>query len=896
MKKSLFLFLLFANNLIGQGINNVYSCADQNSEISTDECASNEIDFNKNCIYFRGNNLFDINSSSDKNFHAHNEIHITADFHDKSDNHFTHHYGSSNKADFEIAYMNAWWPNIFIKYDKLEIGSTLPNGVLERVEAFINANINDYQPLNPDPNQINPFLEWEIKVETVFTHLASGFEKTIFGFYFEDFQRDYINEKWDHVATPFIFRTRYAPPHTGKWQARTKITVANGAEIYLSDPYFFEVVEGGQHGFVKVHENKRNLKLDDRMIFPVGHNLAWAGFWHQNDEITNNKTLSEFGHWQLYHNSFEEYKNAGSRFARVHLHNGIMDIEWEYVGNYKNRLHYAWEIDKLVDFWEQNNLLIHFTLMMQHQLAQTDLSRFRLDYNPYSHPDEQIWGPDLPCDPKRGYSYYLDLGITNVVDFIRGETDNEDNLSHKYLKQRLRYLISRYCYSTSISQLDINSEFNNALAFENLEHFNLPPNSSIYYKNSTDTREAIFKYNKTMSEYIKQELKHTEHILSVNYTDWPYKFVNGNGINMMNPDETFSLDNIDVISLNWYSREPNKLYVNEPNNILMQRIYTWQKYGTKPIIVGEVGSEDIGCWSDLREMNIADLMTMGFTGIAGFNTWYGITDSQVFQPVKRTSDHMNGDDVINTLSDGNGEWILNGERNENAFITDNIYQNFYYNSESLEKVVGFVKNNTYNFYNYGLSNCGNILENSNYEEITIRDWQQNDFKIKGLVPNHNYRIHYFSFDDYLESDCFNANSISGNQNLKHPSFDKIIWYVAYLEDCMNGMILANNDLNLHDNQNITNKEAKSEKNAGLQPNDLEIDKYEILPNPVNETFIVRGSSNDNSQFSLYDSQNKLVQKNMLINSMYDINSYKSGVYFIKIESTSRVQFLKFVKL
>jgi hypothetical protein len=113
---------------------------------------------------------------------------------------------------------------------------------------------------------------------------------------------------------------------------------------------------------------------------------------------------------------------------------------------------------------------------------------------------------------------------------------------------------------------------------------------------------------------------------------------------------------------------------------------------------------------------------------------------------------------------------------------------------------------------------------------------------------------------------------------------------------MNGMVQISEDLNHKVSDEVIDKKTKIINDEILKSEDLEMDKYEILPNPVNETFIVRGSSVDNSKFSLYDSQNKLVQDNMLINSMYDINSYKSGVYFIKIESSSRVQFLKFVKL
>lgn len=914
MKKILPLFSLLSLNYFGQQQTvDVFSCYDDRSDISLSECTNTEIDIIKNCIFFRGNTLFDINPQSDKNFHAHDEIHITADFHDKADDDHTHHYSTSNKADFEIAYMNAWWPNVFIKYDKLEIGNTLPLAVQQKVDAFFvafAANPDNYHPNNTDPNKINPFLEWEIKVETTFKHLESGFEKTIFGFYYEDFQRDYANEEWDPVATPYIFRTRYAPPKEGKWQARTRIIVGDGLEVYLSDPYFFSVVDEGQHGFVKVHENKRNLKLDDRMIFPVGHNLGWAGFWE--DYTPNNVVSDNFKLWQVFQNSWQTYANEGSRFARMHLHNKLADIEWEYVGNYKNRLNFAWELDKLIDLFEHEDLLVQFTLMMQDQLHQIAETNFRWDF------DGTYDGNNYTNQNSNPPGYWSQLGLRNVVDYI----SNEESI--KYLKQRMRYLISRYCYSTSIYQIDIHSEINIQIAHESHTRSHLLDNKNNYYDNSDDTKLKVYNYHSVMSDYIKNTLDHKEHLLSANYGGIP-EITGGQNTSNLDPDNTFALENIDVIDFNLYGKSPDKLYIAQDNIINYSMYNIRNYYGQKPIILGETGSESEACWEDISQTNIADLMTMGFTGIAGFNTWFGVDKPQVFPPVKRAADHMNGDDVINTLSDGGGEWDIQAKRNNTLGSSKvNVYHHFYYKSSNRDKAVGFIKNNSYNYFNYGYKNCetfdpGDTTSKS--DNILINTWQENDFFLLDFLENHNFRIHYYSFDDYVSSDCFNTD-IYGHQKLHHPISASILWYVAYVEDCMNGMAThednQNNEIMQVDFEILDQVEKETEKPSNVlivenkdnnriekqieskHQGKISLDKnIGIRPNPSNNLFYIETNENSNIiSVELTDLKGNILFRNLekKINEEIDISFLSSGVYNLVILTTEKSENIKLIKL
>ena len=490
------------------------------------------------------------------------------------------------------------------------------------------------------------------------------------------------------------------------------------------------------------------------MIMPVGHNMGWAGFWDSDSILTESFTWNTFKHWEFFRDNWEVYKNTGARYARTHLHNRMMDVEWEYVGNYKERLNHAWELDKLVDFWEHNDMLIHFNLMMHHQLTQSQSGIWWQDFNPNTL-NEPIIEPHAT-------GYYTQLGITNVVDYISNET------SVKYLKQRMRYLISRYCYTTSIYLLELESEMSNLgidsdnacleediYSYDdyclknpnNCEFVILPNNTRVILNSHANVRQKVYDYHNIMGSYIKNTLNHTEHLLTTNYGGLAYNTLYP-GINF--PDMSYNLETFDVASFNYYNNSPDKLYISnsQPSFPMMIQMYQ-NMFGNKPIIMGEVGTTDQTCWLNKAKTNLTDLMTYGFTGIAGFNTWHGVDrDHAVFTHVKRIEDHLNGDDFINTLSSNNGIWSLYSETSSDFYpggALNGKCENHYYVSFDKSKVVGFVRNRTWNFMTDNQSEpCYEIIENNDFHNFDIRTWQDNDFKLTNLLGNHNYRIDYYT--------------------------------------------------------------------------------------------------------------------------------------------------------
>ncbi len=70
------------------------------------------------------------------------------------------------------------------------MGVQLPNAIQVRVDNFLQER--DVR----QAEKINPFLEWELDVEAVFTHKATGTVKQVDGFFYREYERDPSRNSW----------------------------------------------------------------------------------------------------------------------------------------------------------------------------------------------------------------------------------------------------------------------------------------------------------------------------------------------------------------------------------------------------------------------------------------------------------------------------------------------------------------------------------------------------------------------------------------------------------------------------------------------------------------------------------------------------------------------------
>jgi hypothetical protein len=125
--------------------------------------------------------------------------------------------------------------------------------------------------------------------------------------------------------------------------------------------------------------------------------------------------------------------------------------------------------------------------------------------------------------------------------------------------------------------------------------------------------KAQYKFNYELSKFIKEELKHDEHILAVSSLGFGHK----SDDLLKKYDPTMSLKYIDAIGLNYYSVSAAKDWQ------MYQNISYFQKTFDKPIYFSETGPADpiVGC-----EQNITyeiDSWMLMFSGVSGYNIWSG---------------------------------------------------------------------------------------------------------------------------------------------------------------------------------------------------------------------------------------------------------------------------------
>jgi hypothetical protein len=607
--------------------------------------------------------------------------------------------GGIPKSPYAIEILNYDSPDEVLKNKKLEFGIRLSSLEMSQISNFIN------HKLVPVNEILNPFLEWELDVEVLFTHVKTGKTSTIDAFYFRDYVRDTTINDWTDKPTDFPFRVRFAPTETGDWTYQLRVKL-RGKEVGGFWVRPFRVIESGAPGFASVHPNKRNLTVDGKIIFPVGQNLLSPVSGVDNYGVKPNETnkAARPDDWLNYHKDVEMFHQQGGDFIRFVQTAWSSLIEFEEKGNYYNRLHYAWEQDQLLDYCEANGMRMNFNFMFQEPImnyGQYDSALW--DFGHYYRKDDGTYGY-YENDPYRAYCYN---------DSGREEPHNmfldEDDL--RYHEQRMRYYISRYGYSTSIMVFELLSE-----PFHLDQYY---PKESVEMKNNEQgkiVRDALLNYNRRMSVYIKDSLEHRSHLIGVHAFDNTIHWQDEEAKKII--DESCKLPSIDVVGFSTYKNEPSRLIitkqergtnVEEYENSYYRKITDFWSLYEKPVMHFEQGSTGDGITNPNASSNFTphqiDVRTVGFTGCAGLFVWEGFLPGpdfvleDVWKGTAIASDWMNSDSVQQVLNNSGGNWSQGrqAEKHDRS-VSGKTKETEYYISEDQEHAVGFVLNRTANSY------------------------------------------------------------------------------------------------------------------------------------------------------------------------------------------------------
>lgn len=297
------------------------------------------------------------------------------------------------------------------------------------------------------------------------------------------------------------------PPTIGEWRCRVKIRKTDASNIiseYESPEFQFNVVNSSKKNYLKVDNNKRFLKQDGESFRPIGVNYPWPsgnGFPLRSlvdgnrlvYEPEDHGQLPPIAHYEQYLRMMDTLAMNGVNYFRMIMNPFTLDIEYEKLGDYTDRMHIAEEMDLILERAADNDLLIHWNCMLHNTLQ---INGFYID--------DWDWTDE---NKGTGYCYKTQIdGVDTPLDFLTNDT------AKKYYKERLRYIVARWGYSSDISMFEHFSEIDQVGTKhdENAE--------AISFTNQYAGNEAVFnEWHGEMSWYLKEVLEIPQ-LLTLSYT------------------------------------------------------------------------------------------------------------------------------------------------------------------------------------------------------------------------------------------------------------------------------------------------------------------------------------------------------------------------------------------
>lgn len=224
------------------------------------------------------------------------------------------------------------------------------------------------------------------------------------------------------------FKVRYEPNKTGTWSYVLSCT--NTAGTTMQPAQTFTCIASAGHGFVRKN-NSNYLGFDDgTQYIPVGEIMCW-----QNGNVYND-----------YMNWLPKLAANGGNFIRVWMSSWAFAPEWKNgAANYSGLKRYSqtngYWLDWLLDYCKQQGVYLMLCINNHGQVST--------NVNPE-------W-PDNPYNAANGGP------CANTWDFFSNATARDLH------KNRLRYLVARYGYSTNLQSWELFNEVewtNNFTAFE----------------------------------------------------------------------------------------------------------------------------------------------------------------------------------------------------------------------------------------------------------------------------------------------------------------------------------------------------------------------------------------------------------------------------------------------
>ncbi len=262
----------------------------------------------------------------------------------------------------------------------------------------------------------NPYDYDDITVQAIFTSPA-GLKDTIDGFFMHGYTVD--GSGYAAPTNNNGFKIRYAPKETGTYSyvVSCKNTVGNTTFATQN----FESIPSESKGFIRTNASNYLSFDDSSQYIPIGENVGWQ----------NNKVTADYSNW------VGDLSDNGANFIRIWMSSWAFGLEWKntyagdgYAGLKKYKQSSAFYLDWLLDYCANKNVYVMLTLNNHGQVSSNVNPEW--SSNPYNSANG---GP-----------------ATNTWDFF---TNQNAKTLHK---NRLRYIVARYGYSTQIQSWELFNE------------------------------------------------------------------------------------------------------------------------------------------------------------------------------------------------------------------------------------------------------------------------------------------------------------------------------------------------------------------------------------------------------------------------------------------------------
>ncbi len=810
-KKSILALLLLGSTVASYGQTSVYDFCPV-SAVPDAALTSAPNEHLGICFDFEEGTTYNHPAGVDEEFKASGHIKVSPNFKMGS--------SATNPDKFRLASLEAhdvalFEPNDLFavkRYERFELGVELP----EALQTGINSFIAD--PSAPDA--INPFLEWEIDVKATYIHVATGTIKTVNGFYFEDFERvpqEYTGPNpisfldtlsystwggyWQNLGTEgYPFRIRFAPPLNGEWIALLTVTTPSTG-TYNYPEFIFNVVESGNPGYIQVGSNNRFFTRGSETFIPAGPNFGWPETLkelHPIDYPIFGGSLTEkkrrvkapLKSFINFENDLQKIADEGANCFRYMLSPWGGDIEFEEIGNYHKRLNYAYEIDRMVNLCENEDLTIYFNMMVHYNLETNAFGFKRWDWADGDEYLDCLWDettgtfvdlPEIVHDQQFCYHRNPEFALDKPELFF---TDVD---ARKYYKQKLRYMVARWGYSTSVGMWELISEVNNIGAitadkkpdgteeqmrtFPYKDALNINNIGSVAYRTNVFPSSGVFQkkveeWHDEMTKYINNTLGDA-HPISASYAG-----------SSLSGDNTHGLSSIGHVSENHYNHGRETKWFHKITNPSGGLIEELEVHG-KPVVFAETGVPYVVSCDDIAIELQRTLWMNTFSGLAAGLGYGAARQPDHWHYYKELLDFVDGEDF------NGGNWIpgqhigIGSAAWNDMARADETADMVYLRSGDKNKVMGVINNRTYNYYSLHSdpdgSDCDtkkpeDAVDDLNTVKMTVTASNGgNALRVHGLLLSTQYKIWYYNVNGNVLIDS--AITFGPVVKLNHPDLN-----------------------------------------------------------------------------------------------------------------------------